>query len=95
MSHFSELGYIRVLSDENMLQLIDLERFPLDRAIPPDGKTLWCQFGKPGLLGRAFSLGRQFFGAPSSLERFSTGWHHPIGSKFHPAQTTAAHVANA
>ena len=28
MSHFLELGYIRVLIDENMLQLIDLERFP-------------------------------------------------------------------
>ena len=40
MSHFSELGYIRVLIDENMLQLIDLERFPIDRVIPPDRKTL-------------------------------------------------------
>ncbi len=27
-------------SDKNMLQLIDLERFPLDRVIPPDRKTL-------------------------------------------------------
>ena len=28
-------------SDKNMLQLIDLERFPLDRVIPPDRKTLY------------------------------------------------------
>jgi len=27
-------------SDENMLQLIDLERFPLDRVESPDRKTL-------------------------------------------------------
>ncbi|MHB8884900.1 MAG: hypothetical protein ACYC5H_07405 [Methylovirgula sp.] len=27
-------------SDKNMLQLIDLERFPFDRVIPPDRKTL-------------------------------------------------------
>ncbi|QXX74535.1 hypothetical protein MHY1_01349 [Methylovirgula sp. HY1] len=42
MSHFLELGYIRVLIDKNknMLQLIDLEHFPLDRVSPPDRKTL-------------------------------------------------------
>ncbi|WP_219319511.1 hypothetical protein [Methylovirgula sp. HY1] len=28
-------------SDKNMLQLIDLERFPFDRVIPPDRKTLY------------------------------------------------------
>ncbi|QXX76016.1 hypothetical protein MHY1_02850 [Methylovirgula sp. HY1] len=40
MSHFLELGYIRVLIDETMLQLIDLERFPLDRVSPTDRKSL-------------------------------------------------------
>ncbi len=40
MSHFLELGYIRVLIDENMLQFSDLARFPLDRGISPDRKTL-------------------------------------------------------
>ncbi|QXX74381.1 hypothetical protein MHY1_01193 [Methylovirgula sp. HY1] len=40
MFHFLELGYIRVLIDETMLQLIDLARFPLDRVSPPDRKTL-------------------------------------------------------
>ena len=35
-----ELGYIRVLIDENMLRLIELERFLLDRVISPDRETL-------------------------------------------------------
>ncbi|QXX75039.1 hypothetical protein MHY1_01856 [Methylovirgula sp. HY1] len=40
MSHFLELGYIRVLIDKTMLQLIDLECFPLDQVSPSDRKTL-------------------------------------------------------
>ena len=39
-SALSDIGYIRCLSDETMRQLIDLEWFPLDRASPPDRKTL-------------------------------------------------------
>ena len=35
-----DIGYIRCLIDENMVQLIDFERFPTDRVIPPDRKTL-------------------------------------------------------
>ncbi|QXX73392.1 hypothetical protein MHY1_00188 [Methylovirgula sp. HY1] len=38
-SDIFELGYIRVLIDENMFQLIDLERFLFDGVIPPDRKT--------------------------------------------------------
>ena len=40
MSHFSELGYIRVLIDENVLQFMDFERFPFDWMGPSDRKTL-------------------------------------------------------
>ena len=41
MSHFSELGYIRVLIDENMLRLFDFERFSTGRNHPVDKKVLY------------------------------------------------------
>ncbi|QXX73222.1 hypothetical protein MHY1_00016 [Methylovirgula sp. HY1] len=44
MSHFLELGYIRVLIDKTMLRLLDLERVPLDRVSPPDRKTRYPNF---------------------------------------------------
>ena len=68
MSHFSELGYIRVLIDENMLQSIDFKAFP-DRknALPPyrcdQPFTQSAHFGAvpQGSIG---TLEVEFFGEP-------------------------------
>ena len=54
-SHFSDIGYIRCLIDETMLQLIDFGAF-FDRVIPPE-KALRRHrrlsiFGKAGAVAR-------------------------------------------